>query len=305
MRLRFACACAIVFALFSTFQACRNVNAQGLTEVIIQPELSVVTLGDELILTVDVLSGYNLGGYDLSITYDPDVVELTSWTHGSYFSNIAVMKADLQPGFIRLAAVQVGKPGVSGDGTILNLTFNTKYAGESEVILESVELASTDGILVIPATGNGWIVVNDPATATPTPTLSPTFTTTPTVTRTPTLTRTNTPTRTFTAGAIYGNTATSSGIETQPPTTNTPVGATREFTFTPQVSLSEVEVIGQSSIPAISDVVETKSPVPDITQSAAPSTTGTSVQQLNRLLWGFAILLITALVSFVVILLRH
>lgn len=305
IQLRFATACTIAFAWFSSIPVCWNSNAQVLTEVIIQPELSVVTIGDQLILTVDVFSGNNLGGYDLSLSYDPDVVELSSWTHGTYFSNLAVMKADLQPGLIHLAAVQVATPGVSGDGTILNLMFNAKSAGESDVVFESLELATSDGILVIPSTSNGLIVVNYPATETPTPTLSPTFTNSPTITLTPTPIRTYTPTRTYTPAAIYVNTQTSSVSETQTLTTYTPVSPTREFTFSPQLSSTEAEANDDSSSTAFPSVNDIGSPEPENPQSAAISTTGSSISQLNRLLWGFAILLIVALASFIFILLRH
>jgi len=107
------------------------VQAQDLTELRIRPEISEATKGDMVTVTVDVIRGENLSGYDITIIYDPAVVDVASWAHGTYLSNLAVLKTELEPGRIRMAAVQVGVAGVSGDGTLLILNFDALYAGES------------------------------------------------------------------------------------------------------------------------------------------------------------------------------
>jgi hypothetical protein len=92
-----------------------SANSQAVTELAFQPEVAEVTIGDTVIMKLDVKNGVNLSGYDLVIRYDPGVIELKSWAHGTYLSSLAMMRAVLQPGIIELAAVQVGKPGVNGD----------------------------------------------------------------------------------------------------------------------------------------------------------------------------------------------
>jgi len=127
-----------------------SANSQAVTELAFQPEVAEVTIGDTVIMKLDVKNGVNLSGYDLVIRYDPGVIELKSWAHGTYLSNLAVMRAVLQPGIIELAAVQVGKPGVNGDGTLLSLTFTALHSGDTPVYLESIVLAAADGQRVYP-----------------------------------------------------------------------------------------------------------------------------------------------------------
>ena len=312
--IKFGFASLIALCLFTFASSTWIVQTQNLTEVRLHPEWSVATEGDLVFVTMDVTQGENLSGYDLTITYDASVVSLASWAHGSYLSNPAVVYKDIQPGIIRLAAVQVAQAGVSGDGTLLILTFKAEHFGESVVVIESVELATANGTLVIPTTSDGVIRVNTPATATPTPTKTPTHTSTPTITLIRTSTRTATSTFTRTPGSY--DTATLTSMITVNPTefTTTPTRGQVERTKTLQTGMKETEFYGTLSFTAaLSSANNTKTPpdqtqmTPVITQGVSSTThsTDSSIYQLNRLLWGFAILLLAALAIMVIILIRH
>jgi hypothetical protein len=294
----------VVFLLISLPAV--GVNAQELTELRIRPETTNATVGEDIVLTVDVLRGVNLSGYDLTISYDPAVLELVSWAHGSYLSSLAMMKTDLQPGRIRLAAVQVGKPGVSGDGTLLVLTFRAAHAGFSNVGIAAVDLATDEGTRVIPATSDAVITVNPPHTETLPPTATPTLTLTATrtLTRTATKTATTTLTRTFVATATHTPTLAGSLASS----TATPFPPILLQTGTAEGSATQYE--SRTPRPDGSPASETSSAVAiagTITPTSLSTAAGTDASEarLNRLLWGFALFLVLILAGMVLILMRH
>lgn len=294
----------VVFLLISLPAV--GVSAQEVTELRIRPETTNATVGEDIVLTVDVLRGVDLSGYDLTITYDPAVLELVSWAHGSYLSNLAMMKTDLQPGSIRLAAVQVGKPGVSGDGTLLVLTFRAAHTGSSTVGFTSVDLATAEGTRVIPANSDAVVTVNPLPTETLLPTATPTLTLTATrtLTRTATKTATATLTRTFVATATYTPTLAGSRASS----TETPFPPILLQTGTAEGSATPYE--SRTPRPAGSLASETSSAIV-IAGTTTPTSLSLAAQtaareaQLNRLLWGFALFLGVILAGMVLILMRH
>ena len=286
------------------------VQAQDLTELRIRPEISEATKGDMVTVTVDVIRGENLSGYDITIIYDPVVVDLASWAHGSYLSNLAVIKTELEPGRIRLAAVQVGVPGVSGDGTLLILNFEALHAGESAIVIESVELATAESTRVIPALADGLIVVNLPATETPIPSSTATFTPPPTITLTGTPTRTHTIMPTKSTGTAVTLTSTPVQDDLINGATATDLGEAVQMTFTPLPSMAEAETSSTATRPMllqtdVSQVVDSQSLTSQSALSIPNNKGSTSIRELNRLLWGFAVFLLVVLACFVWILVKH
>ncbi|MEN6528419.1 MAG: cohesin domain-containing protein [Anaerolineaceae bacterium] len=296
-----------VFAVFLLILApATGVSAQEVTELRIRPESTSATIGEEIVLSVDVLRGVNLSGYDLTIAYDPAVLELVSWAHGAYFSNLAMMKTDLQPGSIRLAAVQIGKPGVSGDGTLLVLTFRAAHTGSTTVGCTLVDLATAEGTRVIPAISDAVVTVNPLPTETLTPTATPTLTLTATrtmtrtpsktpsvpLTRTPMVTTTRTPTE---AGYLPAFT------ETQFPPDPWQTG-TIERAGTPVASITPLPTGFLATVTPSANAIAAS---PDPTRLSSPEASAESEARLNRLLWGFVLLLVLVLGGMVFILLRH
>ena len=161
------------------FSAVR-VNAQGETRLSIQPVSVDAILGSTTTLTVAVSNGSDLSGYDLIIAYDSAVVSLEYWTHGTYLSNLSVIHQQNEPGRLRLAAVQLASPGVSGDGTLITLKFRGSVLGRSAIIIEHAELATANSELVIPGVDDGEIRIiqatlpTATSTTVPLPKLTPT-----------------------------------------------------------------------------------------------------------------------------------
>jgi hypothetical protein len=285
-----------------------SVNSQAVTELAFQPEVAEVMIGDTGIMKLDVKNGVNLSGYDLVIRYDPGVIELKSWAHGTYLSNLAVMRAVLQPGIIELAAVQVGKPGVTGDGTLLSLTFTALKSGDTPVYLESIVLAAADGQRVYPEDKDGLIIVKTPATETRTPTITLTNSSTPTTTFTPTLTRTA-----ALLPSLTLNPANSTTPSSFTKTSSTPFPVT--YTQTPNQSAETLLPLNTNIDAGGGAVIKTGNPVKDDINSGQIDEYGASIvepeellnsdlQQLNRLLWIFAAIMLLILGCFIFMLLR-
>ena len=186
--------------MLAIFLPISDAQAQGDTSLVVEPEVSYVPLGNEILLELVVTGGLNVNAYDVTIVYDEDKLELISWEHGDYLSNLAVVKLEDDPGQFRLAATQLATPAVSGDGVLLVLTFSAKEIGTASVEISEAAFADSEGNLAYPDCEPGDVqVTGDPTfTATATQTIDPASkgTQTPTVTRTPTKTKTPTASRT-------------------------------------------------------------------------------------------------------------
>lgn len=235
----------ILFTLLMGIPPVKSVNAQQGTLVLVMPESTSLKVGETGTVMVDVINGMDLNAYDIIILYDAAVVSLDSWSHGTYFSSPVVVYKNSVPGCLQLAATQVGKPGVSGDGTILNLVFRGVAEGVSEIVLGQAQLVTYSNELVLPETGNGFITVSQYVS----PTFTTTHTSTPTNTAMPTSTRqftsTVTPTKTYT-----------------PIITSTPK---LEDTPKPEFTQTITVVNLSSALPTIGLVEETATKSPDAT----------------------------------------
>lgn len=174
----------VALALLGT--AFSTAAAQSQTVLFITPEQTDVPLGNQAELEVEVYLGLNINAFDLTLTYDPDVLSLADWEHGDYLSNQANIKVEDDAGRLRIAATQLAKPAVSGDGVLLVLTFDTVAAGSSPVEWVEATFADSQGNKTEPVLEDGLVDVVVAATYTPTPTPTQTSTPKPTVTTQPT-----------------------------------------------------------------------------------------------------------------------
>lgn len=293
-----------VFFIMGIYSA-SGVNAQGQTQLSIQPAAASVVEGSTTTVTVEVIDGLDLSAYDLTIIYDSEVVTLESWSQGTYLSNLAVVKQESQPGRFRLAATQIASPGVSGNGTLLTLVFGGSALGGSIISIQEAELVTSTGDMVIPALTDGVIeVISAPApTFTTTHTPTPTRTFTPTYTATATRVRTSTPTRT--PPATFTSTLSVTPMVTTPPlaTQKTPLpNGTPEMTSTrqPTVQLGSLAQPGktttQTSFTQVLGTAQSKS-----TNEPEPGNNkADQMAQFNILLWSAVVLLMVLLAGMII-----
>ena len=306
---------ALIFALsLSLFGfATSPVAAQSQTVLSIEPDQMEVPLGNDVVLEVEVLLGLNVNAFDLTVVYDPAVLYLEDWEHGDYLDNLANVKIEEEPGFLRVAATQLATPAVSGNGTLLEITFNTLAAGQSAVELVDVTFVDSEGKKTEPVLEEGIVDVVHSATYTPTPKPTKTQTPKPTVTPQPTDDGSgypvkNDPTRTATTAArdYLLTDPVEGGEEGRQPTAtaeNYPsgsVGATQE-TLEDQSGYPEGGGSEDSGTAGQNDEVAADGNVEG--EPGPWAAAGQSV--LNAMLWAVLILAVLVLIGLVIIALRR
>lgn len=240
----------LLLSAWLSLSAALPVRAQSSTTLSVTPAASEVLLNDTTTIRLYVTGGVEINAFDVAITYHSQKLTLESWSYGNYLSGLARVYMVNQPGEFRVAATQLAKPGVSGEGTLLIFNFKGVSGGVSPITITSATFVSTGGTSTTPSLEHGTLTVVlpvDPPTETPVPTPVPTATPFPTSLPTevpspiPTLTQisTRTPTvkatatRTFTATvktpAIITATATKKATMTATATKK----ATRTATFGP------------------------------------------------------------------------
>jgi hypothetical protein len=273
---------------------------------------------------VDVSNGSNLNAYDLTILYDEEVLALETWSHGDYLSNLAVIMQVNQPGSLRLVCTQIATPGVSGDGTLLNLVFRAINPGISEIEFSGVKLSTSTSETVIPSLLGAVVTVSGTTAPTATATSIPTFTPTTTMTKIPTNTATSpqlmTPTRTKTP-ALQATTPpnrTATWLSTSA-ATSTPAGARATDSTQPVVppqaggaSLKGTGTAlptGQISTPMPSEAQEL-SGTTATEDSLSPTNEPDKIPEdklagLNNILWGSFIFLAVVFIAMILLFIKR
>lgn len=140
---------------------------QDVTTLAVSPTSAILFLNNVNTITLDlqVTSAVSLQGFDVTLTYDPEVVTLDSWSHGGMLSPTALVAQTNTPGLLRLAVVQLGGTPPSGDGIILRLTFSGVGVGTSAVTISNAEFTNgSAGGVSTPALVDGSLIVGyDPA----------------------------------------------------------------------------------------------------------------------------------------------
>lgn len=143
------------------------VHGQSTATLSFSPASAVLYLNavNTIELDLRITAAVDLQGFDLTLTYDPAVVALDSWSHGGMLSPAAVVAKTNTPGILRLAVVQLGGTPLSGDGTLLRLTFSGVGVGASAVRITAAELTNgSAGGVTRPQVEDGALTVDyDPS----------------------------------------------------------------------------------------------------------------------------------------------
>ena len=112
-------------------------------------------------LDLQISGAVDLQGFELTLTYDPEVVSLDSWAQGGMLSPTAVFVNTHTPGSLRLAIVQLGGTPPSGDGTLLRLSFRGVGVGTSAIQITEAELTNgSAGGVTSPQLESGVLMVD-------------------------------------------------------------------------------------------------------------------------------------------------
>jgi general secretion pathway protein D len=95
--------------------------------------------GGTFSLAVVLSHGQNIASVPIQISYDPHVLQFVSVTNGDFLAQdgqnvVLVHRDDASAGKLQITAQRPpGAPGISGDGTVFNLTFTAKAKGTGTV----------------------------------------------------------------------------------------------------------------------------------------------------------------------------
>lgn len=262
----------------------------GTTAVVIDPQSQQVGPGDVFAVDVVVQSVKNLGAYDFTLVYNPNVINFESVTNlsflGSTGRSVSCPPPMAEGWLLRFGCVTTGLgiPGPSGSAQLAEIIFRAAapvpYPGWSTLQFQEVGLADPLGEPISAQLGSGSVYVLSPPTSTPTATYTPTPTNTytpkPTETYTATPTDTDTPTPTETYTPTPTETYTPTPTEAPAPTeTETPTPTPVE-TPTPEATTTPTPTEAATPAPT-----ETETPTP--TEAPAPPPGEASPNMRNAL----------------------
>lgn len=152
------------------------VNAQNTTTLSASPVISQVMLNSQVSLDLMLTDAVNVNAFDVIVEYDDALLRLDGWANGGFLSNLAVVVKTDNPGYFRLFCTQLATPPVSGNGTLIRLSFTGVGVGRTDIALTKGELADSQGNNTDVVLGGARVDVSSQ--------IEPTLTATPTVTRT-------------------------------------------------------------------------------------------------------------------------
>ena len=164
-----------IFGLLFSLLFYKDVFAQTSTKLAVNPAAGDTAINSNVTISLLVTNGVNIAGFDVTITYDPSIVQYVSYSYGGYLDSPSKVYLDPKPGIFRLVATQVAKPDVSGDGNLLNLVFNGNTIGISPITLTRVEFADSQGVSTFPEVQSGSILVHSDPASVPSRTVTGSF----------------------------------------------------------------------------------------------------------------------------------
>jgi len=134
-------------------------HAQDETTVSVLPAESTIVLNGANTCEVEIYitNGVNVNAFDITVTYDPDLLVLENAVNGDYLSNLSKIIEIDNAGFYRLGVTQIATPGVFGDGTLLTLTFSGVDSGVSPITITSLQLSTPEGSGSFPPVNHGTL----------------------------------------------------------------------------------------------------------------------------------------------------
>ncbi len=133
-------------------------RAQTGAHISVMPAVTTIDLsvGNTALVQIYVDDVVELNAYEIILVYDPDVLSLTSWSHGGILKNLMnVIPPVNNPGYLQIAVTQIATPGYTGDGVLLNLNFQASAEGSSPITMTKAELARPNGVQLYPTVHNG------------------------------------------------------------------------------------------------------------------------------------------------------
>jgi hypothetical protein len=161
--------------------------------VCVQPPSLFVAPGTNFSVDVVVDEVSNLGAYEFTLAFDPNVLALTGVSNGPFLGStrrtVSCLDPTLGVGSVHFVCITLGPApgGASGSGVLATVRFLALAEGSSPLDLQNVILAAADivGTPIAVTAQDGTVSVSSGPTPTPLPTGTPTNTPTPGASPTP------------------------------------------------------------------------------------------------------------------------
>lgn len=141
--------------------------AQASTQLVLNPVVSSVTVGNSVVVSIDVASVSNLYGYQFQVTYDASKVSASGAFVNSFFNTTAGTfipsgwNANCAAGVCKFAATHLNTASpVTGSGTLAQITFTGVSTGNVPLAFGSDILADRDGNAMAHTSGTANVLVN-------------------------------------------------------------------------------------------------------------------------------------------------
>jgi hypothetical protein len=151
-----------IIAFVAVLALVGTVSAAG---IVVSIDGQTVGAGGKAVIPVKVTGASNLGGVDLTVTYDPAVLKFTSAEQGALSTNGMIASNETRPGTVVMGLVD--SKGMTGDGNLVVLTFdvigsegsstqmNVIVRGAYSSDLKDVANQGTGGTITVGAAGSG------------------------------------------------------------------------------------------------------------------------------------------------------
>ena len=114
------------------------------------------TIGEQITISLNIVGGENVAGYQATVVFDPDALIYFSSANGDYLSDGAFFTTpDVKETHVKLASA--GIRGKNGDGTLATITFQVIDAKASRFFLSQASLVDPKGERMFPCIENGRI----------------------------------------------------------------------------------------------------------------------------------------------------
>ncbi len=103
--------------------------------------------GEQLTITVDIVDGQEVQGYEGVLTFDPTALRFVSLEHGTYLQGelLSVPTPEVTD-MVRFAQISVDTPAPTADGTLISITFEVLSAKASELLLSDLIISKAEGV---------------------------------------------------------------------------------------------------------------------------------------------------------------
>ena len=114
-------------------------------------------IGEKLTVSINIVSGENVVGYQATIGFDPTALLFFSGAKGEYLSDEAFLAAPVvEKNYVTLASTElIGSS--NGDGTLATITFQAVDVKTSALALSQVFLVNPEGERLFPCVENGTV----------------------------------------------------------------------------------------------------------------------------------------------------